>query len=143
MKALAAGLLGLALLAPLPGAAQPQAVKSPPAAEAPAAPATPEPPPPYEGQLLRLSEIMGALSFLRDLCHDGDGPAFRDRIGKLLDVEARTPERKEWLAGAFNKGFGDYQLTYRVCTPAARETIARYLDEAARIAREVATRYGG
>ena len=34
-------------------------------------PAAEGPPPPYEPQLLRLSEILGALSYLRDLCGAG------------------------------------------------------------------------
>ena len=53
------------------------------------------------------------------------------------------PARKETLAGAFNRGFRDYELTYRACTPAAREIVARFLDEAARIAKDVANRYAG
>jgi uncharacterized protein (TIGR02301 family) len=93
--------------------------------------------------LLRLAELMGALSYLRDLCRDGDGGAFRDRFAKLMEVEAPVAERKEALAGAFNRGFGDYQLTYRICTSSAREAIARYLDETQKIAHFVATRYGG
>jgi uncharacterized protein (TIGR02301 family) len=100
-------------------------------------------PPPYEAQLLRLAELMGALSYLRDLCQDGDGAAFRDRFAKLMDVEAQAPERKDELAGAFNRGFGDYELTYRVCTASAKETIAIYLEETQKIAHFVATRYGG
>ena len=136
---------------PAPAPAKPKpAVAKPAASPAPAASATPtatpaanEPPPPYEPQLLRLGELMGALSYLRDLCDSGDGAAFRDRFSQLLEIEARSSERKETLAGAFNRGFGDYELTYRVCTASARETIARYLDETQKLAREVATRYGG
>ncbi len=116
-----------------------------------AASSTPEPapapavatPPPYEPQLLRLAELMGALSYLRDLCRDGDGAAFREKFVKLMDVEAPTTERKEALAGAFNRGFGDYELTYRICTPSAKDTILRYLEETKKIAHFVATRYGG
>jgi len=37
----------------------------------------------------------------------------------------------------------DYELTYRACTPTAREVVARFLDEASRIARDVANRYSG
>lgn len=135
---------------------QPLLAQTPPARPAtPAKPAptpTPSPsptptpvaaPPPYEPQLLRLSELMGALSYLRDLCRDGDGAQFRDKMAQLLDIEAHTQERKDLLAGAFNRGFGDYELTYRTCTPSARETIVKYLDKSARIARDVATRYGG
>jgi uncharacterized protein (TIGR02301 family) len=106
-------------------------------------PAPPEPPPPYEPQLLRLSELMGALSYLRDLCQAGDGAEFREKMSRLLEAETHSETRKETLAGAFNRGFDDYELTYRACTPAAREIVARFLDESARIAKDVANRYGG
>ena len=107
------------------------------------APPTAEPPLPYDRDLMRLAEIFGALSYLRDLCGPGDGASFRDKMTELIDIEAHAEERKELFAGAFNRGFSDYELTYRRCTSSARETIASYLDESARIAREVATRYGG
>jgi uncharacterized protein (TIGR02301 family) len=126
--------------APAKPAASPTPTPSPSPSPSPTPVAAP---PPYEPQLLRLSELMGALSYLRDLCRDGDGAQFRDKMAKLLEIEARTPERKELLAGAFNRGFGDFELTYRACTASARETIVNYLDETDRIAREVATRYGG
>jgi uncharacterized protein (TIGR02301 family) len=140
-------------LAALAFAATPLAAQTPPAA--PAATATPaapvaqpappavEPPPPYEPQLLRLAEIIGALSYLRDLCGAGDGATFRAEFANLMDTEGTTPTRKETLAGAFNRGLRDYELTYRACTPAAREIVARFLDEAARIAKDVAARWAG
>ena len=145
-------LAAAAFVAALGAAVAQTAPPAKPKAPIVAAPSSPQPsptptaappPPPYEPQLLRLAELMGALSYLRDLCRDGDGAAFRDRLAKLMDVEAQATERKEALAGAFNRGFGDYELTYRVCTPSARETIRLYLDETQKIAHFVATRYGG
>jgi uncharacterized protein (TIGR02301 family) len=118
-----------------------------PAKTAPAQPAQPapaaEPPPPYEPQLLRLAEIMGALAYLRDLCGAHDSEAFHAKMAGLLETEAKSAARKESLAGAYNEGFRGYQLNYRLCTPAAREIIARFLDEAAKISTDVANRYGG
>ena len=102
-----------------------------------------EPPPPYEPQLLRLAEIIGALAYLRDLCGGHDGDAWRAEMTRLLDAEATTQTRRESLAGAYNTGFRGYELSYRACTPAAREVIARFLDEAAKISTDVAARYGG
>ena len=122
---------------------KPAAAAKPAAPPAPTATATPEPPPPYEPQLLRLAELMGALFYLRDLCQAGDGDQFREKMARLLEAEAHTEERKATLAGAFNRGFGDYALTYRTCTPSAQEVIANYLDESGRIARDIASRYGG
>jgi uncharacterized protein (TIGR02301 family) len=119
--------------------AQAAAPAEPPQADKPAN----EPPPPYEPQLLRLSEIMGALAYLRDLCGAPDADAFRAKMAALLEVEAKTDARKERLAGAYNRGFEGYALTYRACTPAAHEIVARFLDEAARISKDLANRYGG
>ena len=131
-------------------AAGPLAAQTPKPPPKPAATPTPiqtpapaETPPPYEPQLLRLAELMGALFYLRDLCHAGDGEAFREKMARLLEAEAHTEERKATLAGAFNRGFGDYALIYRKCTPSAQEVIAHYLEESGHIARDVAGRYGG
>jgi uncharacterized protein (TIGR02301 family) len=107
------------------------------------APAPEPPPPPYEPQLLRLGEIMGALTYLRDLCGEHDADTYRAKMSALLAVEATTDARKERLAGAYNHGFQGYALTYRTCTPAARVVIARFLDEAARVSKDLANRYGG
>jgi len=123
-------------------AQQPPAKPAAPAEQPAPAPAA-EPPPPYEPQLLRLAELMGALSYLRDLCGAHDADAFHAKMATLLEAEAKSETRKESLAGAYNNGFRGYELSYRVCTPAAREIIARFLDEAAKISTDVANRYGG
>lgn len=120
-----------------------QAPAKPEAAPAQPAPAAVDPPPPYEPQLLRLAELMGALAYLRDLCGAHDADAYRAKMASLLEAEAKSDARKEGLAGAYNRGFGEYGLFYRACTPAAKEVIARYLDEAAKISADVANRYGG
>jgi uncharacterized protein (TIGR02301 family) len=98
--------------------------------------------PVYEPQLLRLSELLGALAYLQDLCGHHQGDTWRAKMTALLDAEAKTPLRKERLAGAFNRGFQGYALTYRVCTPNAQAIISRFLAESSEIAHDVAHRYG-
>jgi uncharacterized protein (TIGR02301 family) len=144
MKRLRALAFAAALAAVLPthAVAQQPALKPELPPEPPPAPAA-EPPPPYEPQLLRLAELMGALAYLRDLCGAHDADAYRAKMANLLEAEAKSEQRKEGLAGAYNRGFGEYGLFYRSCTPAAREIIGRYLDEAAKISADVANRYGG
>ena len=139
MKALLSGLCLLALCCgPAPGQQAP--VKpAPPTEAAPPADA----PPPYEPQLLRLAELMGALAYLRDLCGESDANAFHDKMTGLLEAEARSQSRKENLAGAYNRSFRDYQISYRICTPLAREIIARFLAETTRLTTDLANRYGG
>lgn len=106
---------------------------------------SPPPPeaPPYEAKLLRLGEILGTLSYLRELCGDNDAVEWRRRMSALIDAEGNTKERKEQLAGAFNRGFRGYQFSYHACTTAAQTIIERLLDEGDRITRDVTSRYAG
>ena len=138
MKAVLA-IVGVLALCGVPALAQQAPAKPAPVEAAPPVDA----PPPYEPQLLRLAEMMGALAFLRDLCGDGDGKAFHDKMNGLIEAEAHSQSRKETLAGAYNRSFRDYQIAYRACTPAARELIARFLAETARLTADLANRYGG
>jgi uncharacterized protein (TIGR02301 family) len=125
-------------------AAESTAAKPAPASPAPAT-GTPAAgrPPPYQPQLLRLAEIMGALAYLRDLCGAGDGDKFRARMATLLEAEGASESQRDLIAGAFNRGVQDYEITYRACTPAADEIVSKFLSEMARLASEVANRYGG
>ena len=136
-------LLSQPLVAQTAAPAKPAARVAVPDPGAESGPAPIVAPPPYEPQLLRLAEIIGALAYLRDLCGDGDGDSFRTKLSILVETEGNTEARKDALAGAFNRGFRDYELTYRACTPTAREIVVRFLDEAGRIAKDVATRYAG
>ena len=119
-----------------PPAQQPQQQAEP-------APPVEPPPAPYEKELLRLAEIMGALAMLRPLCTAPDGGEWSRRMKVLLEAEGTTPGRKERLAGAYNKGYQAYALTYRICTPSAQEASVRYLREGEQLARSIAGRYGG
>jgi uncharacterized protein (TIGR02301 family) len=156
MRPFRVALCGLVLVAcATTGEAFAQTKPAPPAKAAPAKPAeakpadpkgdaeTEAPPPPYEPQLLRLSEIMGALAFLRPLCGASDGPDWRKRMSGLIEAEASSPARRDRLAGAFNKGYRGFALVYRTCTPSAELAISRYLDEGGKLTRDLTTRYGG
>ncbi len=111
---------------------------------APSPPATPAPPPdakPYDPQLMRLAEILGALTYLRGLCGEKDSGEWRDRMRALLDAEGTPALRKDRLAGAFNAGLQGYELSYRTCTGNARAVIARFLAEGSRLAQDVENRF--
>ena len=113
-------------------------------AQAPSPPPGAPPPDvkPYDPQLLRLAEVLGALSYLRGLCGDGDGDVWHKRMQALLDAEGTTPIRKDRLAGSYNRGIDGYSLSYRSCTPNARAVVERFLAEASQIARQVENRFG-
>ncbi len=95
----------------------------------------------FETELERLSEILGALHYLRPLCGATEGPKWRNEMRALLDAEAQAPDRRVKLMASFNRGYNGFQQTYRSCTPAADLAVRRYLDEGAKIAREITARY--
>lgn len=124
---------------PQPRPSQPAPAAAAPAAAAPASAA----PAPYEPELLRLSGLVGALAYLGDLCGRSDGDAWRAKMEKLLQALGDSDARRQKMAGAFNKGFRDYELAYRSCTDNARAVIAKYAAEGEALTRDVASRYGG
>lgn len=122
---------------------------APPAAEKQPAPAVPTPDessPAYEPRLLRLAELLGALAYLQDLCRTNDsqasGQIWRAQMSALMEAEGTTQLRKERLAGAYNRGFRGYEISYRRCTPNAQTIISRFLDESSRLAHEIAQHNG-
>ena len=98
-------------------------------------------PAPYDSDLQRLAEILGSLHYLRGICGANDGQKWRNEMQALLDAEAPGGERRNRLQVRFNRGYRGFQQTYRTCTPAADVVIRRYLDEGAKIAREITARY--
>lgn len=95
----------------------------------------------FEADLARLSEILGALHHLRAICGANEGAKWRNEMQALIDSEAQAPARRAKLIASFNRGYRGFQQTYRSCTPAADTAIRRYLDEGAKIAREITARY--
>jgi uncharacterized protein (TIGR02301 family) len=96
---------------------------------------------PFDASLQRLAEIMGALHYLRALCGADDGQRWRVEMQALIDAEAPGGERRTRIMAAFNRGYSGFQTTYRTCTPAADLAIRRYLEEGAKIARDITARY--
>src|SRR4029078_12136750 len=98
-------------------------------------------PAPFDNDLARLAEILGALHYLRAICNFKDGDKWREQMQALVEAEAASGERKQKMVASFNRGYRGFQQTYRSCTPAADIAIRRYLDEGARIARDITARY--
>lgn len=107
----------------------------------PPAPPVQEAAAPYDGELQRLSEILGALHYLRALCGANDGEKWRDQMQALIDAETSPGDRRSRIVASFNRGYRNFQQTYRTCTPAADFAIRRYLEEGAKISREITARY--
>jgi uncharacterized protein (TIGR02301 family) len=89
---------------------------------------------PYDDRLYRLSEILGAVHYLRELCGAEEGQQWRERMNDLLQAEGSSALRKAKLTRSFNKGYQSYSRTYNTCSPSAQNAINRFLAEGAQIA---------
>lgn len=89
---------------------------------------------PYDPKLMRLSEILGAIHYLRELCGANEGQAWRDKMQVILKSEGTSEARRAKFARSFNQGYQSYSRTYQSCTPTAKTAIARFLTEGATIA---------
>ncbi|MBS0249711.1 MAG: TIGR02301 family protein [Proteobacteria bacterium] len=84
---------------------------------------------PYDDRLMRLSEILGAIHYLRELCGANEGQYWRDRMNDLMNAEGSTALRRAKLTRAFNQGYRSYSRTYNTCSPSAQTAITRFLSE--------------
>lgn len=100
------------------------------------------PPPPYEAQLLRLSEIMGAIHYLRPLCGHDEKSLWRDQMEALLEAESPEEPRRRRMVDGFNRGYESFRSVYRTCTAAAATSADRYVQEGAKLAADITARYG-
>ncbi len=132
----------LAIASPLAA----QATKKPTAeTKAPAQQAAPTEtakPAPYDVPLLRLGEVLGSISYLRELC-GAPQEDWRRTMRQLLDSDAANePARRERLTAAYNRGYRSFAAVHTSCTLAARTAEERYRNEGATLATEITSRFG-
>lgn len=96
---------------------------------------------PFEGQLLRLAEILGSLHYLRNLCGE-EGQDWRARMEALLAAENPDETRRVRFVASFNRGYRSFEETYGACTASAVEAIDRYMKEGEALTRDTAARFG-
>ncbi len=89
---------------------------------------------PYDDRLTRLSEILGAIHYLRELCGANEGQVWRERMRELLDAEGSNALRRARLTRSFNQGYYSYSKTHRVCTSTAQTALSRFMSEGVQIA---------
>ena len=89
---------------------------------------------PYDDRLLRLSEILGAVHYLRELCGANDGQIWRERMQELTTAEGTSALRRARLTRSFNQGYRSYSRTYSACSPSAQTAISRFVGEAGQLA---------
>lgn len=118
--------------------------KKKPSVEAPAAPPPPPPAPdPHHRPLTELSEIIGALVLLTEICSPASSTnPWRARMERLVAAEGEASGIADRLRGAFNHGYSDYATSYRACTPSAKAAVEILTRDAARLARDIERRFG-
>ncbi len=97
---------------------------------------------PYEDKMLRLSEILGSLHYLRNLCGE-QGNTWRDEMRHILDAENPQGERRARYVASFNRGYRTFAAVHTSCTASSMSAIDRYMKEGAAISREIVVRFGG
>ncbi|MDX3973126.1 TIGR02301 family protein [Shinella sp.] len=127
----------------LTGPALAQQASGDKAAQTPGAAAVEEKPTPYDERLERLSEIIGAVHYLRNLCTDKAEDNWRASMQRLIEMEAgNEPKRQEKLTAAFNRGYRSFAAIYTACTDSAVVAEERYRNEGATLATEITARFG-
>jgi uncharacterized protein (TIGR02301 family) len=89
---------------------------------------------PYDTQIYRLAEILGAIHYLRELCSGDEGQLWREQMRQLVAAEGTSALRRAKLVDSFNRGYRGYARTYRTCTPPALSAIERFMQQGAELA---------
>ena len=92
----------------------------------------------YERDILRLSQILGAIHHLREICNANEGQLWRKKMVELLETEAPSPQRRTLLDAQFNQGYRSHQLTFASCTEKARKKVEKFVKEGAKLATRIA-----
>ena len=97
---------------------------------------------PYDDKLLRLSEVLGSIHYLRNLCGANEGNKWRDFMAKMLETEQPTEKRKARLVARFNRGYRAFDQSYQSCTQSALLAAEGYMKEGVLLSSQITARYG-
>lgn len=140
-----ASVLAVAALA-LPGTALgqelPPSVTVQPEGEGapPAPPADADEPAPFDTEMARLANVLGALHYLRNICGEA-GNQWRIEMDALMTDGRYEGERRRRMTAAFNDGYRAFSGTYVACSPRAAQAAEEYRREGSLLAARLATRF--
>ena len=100
------------------------------------------PPPPYQADLLRLSEVLGAAAYLDGLCGGPAAADWRAKMAALLDAQGLDGPTRRPYVEAFNRGQRTFAVAHRACTSSARGVLQRYFAEGAQLSDRLDQRFG-
>lgn len=98
--------------------------------------------PPFEADLLRFSEILGAVAYLDALCGEPDAETWRQKMQQLITAQRMTPEDRRRYVDAYNRGHRTFASVHRQCTEQTRFVLQAYLTEGATITARLDERFG-
>lgn len=113
------------------------ALASPVSAARAAGPATP-----YDADLMRLSEILGALSYLDGLCGADDAGTWRRQMDRLIAAQGMDASDRRRYVDVFNRGHRTFAAVHRSCTDQTRYVIDAYFREGSTITARLGERFG-
>ena len=93
---------------------------------------------PYEQKLLRLSEVLGAMHHLRNICGAREGQLWRDQMIRMLDAEAPSPARRAMLVRRFNRGYRFHRKSFQTCTDSAYIEAQKFAIEGRQLSQSLA-----
>lgn len=85
--------------------------------------------PRYERNLLRLSEILGAMHHLQQVCGKHDDQNWRNQMMEVMKVERVKGDKKQRLTDTFNRSYMQHQELFTSCTQAADRYIDAFVGE--------------
>lgn len=100
------------------------------------------PPPPYQADVLRLSEVLGAAAYLDGLCGGSGATDWRSKMAALLDAQGLAGPARRPYVEAFNRGQRTFATAHRTCTAASRSVLERYFAEGAQLSDRIGQRFG-
>lgn len=90
-----------------------------------------------QDRLMRLSELLGELHYVRSLC-DPQNPSFwRDRMNEMIRLEKPPIQQRNDMIGQFNTGYNEAKAQFTTCTDQARSLSEAAAREGEGLARQL------
>lgn len=83
----------------------------------------------YNADLIRLSELLGAIHYLRELCNAQDGQLWRNKMAELMETESPEEDQRQLMVSHFNISYHRYRNAYSRCTDQAAQDVNGFIAE--------------
>lgn len=87
--------------------------------------------------LTRLSEILGTIHHLRDICGANDGPLWRNKMIDMINAAKLEPEKRQQMISHFNDAYYDARTGFPKCSGEAAKQANLLFDEAETLATQL------